>query len=144
MAVNCGAFSSELLGSELFGHVKGAFTSADKETIGKFQAAEGGTIFLDEIGEMPKAQQVYLLRVLQEKVIRKIGDNKDIPVNCRVIAAANNLISEVELGAFREDLLYRLMVLMIKIPPLRERGEDIQLLSIFFLRMRTKGEKKRG
>ncbi|MDP2644827.1 MAG: sigma 54-interacting transcriptional regulator [Desulfobacterales bacterium] len=145
LAVNCGAFSSELLGSELFGHVKGAFTSADQETIGKFQASDGGTIFLDEIGEMPKAQQVYLLRVLQEKVIRKIGGNRDIPVNCRVIAATNkDIISEVELGAFREDLLYRLMVLMIKIPPLRKRGEDIQLLSNIFLKDENQRRKKAG
>jgi two-component system response regulator AtoC len=132
--VNCGGIPETLLESELFGYKKGAFTGADKNKKGLFQEADGGTIFLDEIGELPLALQVKLLRVLQENEIRMIGDSKSTKIDVRVIAAtARDLGEEVKKGAFREDLFYRLNVLPIKIPPLRDRSEDIPLLCDHFI-----------
>jgi len=132
--VNCGGIPETLLESELFGYKRGAFTGADKNKKGMFQEADGGTIFLDEIGELPLALQVKLLRVLQENEVRMIGDSKSIKIDVRVIAAtAKNLEEEVKKGAFREDLFYRLNVLSIKIPPLRDRAEDIPLLCDHFI-----------
>jgi two-component system response regulator AtoC len=132
--VNCGGIPETLLESELFGYKKGAFTGADKNKKGLFQEADGGTIFLDEIGELPLALQVKLLRVLQEDEVRMIGDSKSMKIDVRVIAAtAKNLEEEVKKGAFREDLFYRLNVLPIKIPPLRDRAEDIPLLCDHFI-----------
>lgn len=142
VAVNCGAIPRELVGSELFGYTEGAFTGARKGgSPGKFELAHGGTLFLDEIGDMPLEQQVALLRVLQEKTVTRIGGNKVIPVDVRVICATNkNLWGEVEAGNFRADLYYRLNVISIQIPPLRSRLEDIPLLFEYFLdkiRVRT-------
>ncbi|MGD2037624.1 MAG: sigma-54 dependent transcriptional regulator [Desulfobacterales bacterium] len=132
--VNCGGIPETLLESELFGYKRGAFTGADKNKKGLFQEAEGGTIFLDEIGEMPLDLQVKLLRVLQENEVRMIGDSKSMKIDVRVIAAtAKDLEEEVKKGAFREDLFYRLNVLSIKIPPLRDRTEDIPLLCDHFI-----------
>jgi len=135
IAVNCGAIPTELLESELFGHEKGAFTGAVALRIGRFELADSGTIFLDEIGEMPPILQVKLLRVLQEKAFERIGGTKTVRTDVRIIAATNkNLEDAVKDGTFREDLFYRLNVIPIDIPPLRERPEDIPLLSDFFLR----------
>ncbi len=132
--VNCAALSETLLESELFGHVKGAFTGAYKDKTGKFEQAEGGTIFLDEIGEISPALQVKLLRVIQEKTIEKVGDNKPIRVNMRIVAATNqNLRERIKEKMFREDLFYRLNVFSIHMPPLRERKLDIPLLSGHFV-----------
>jgi two-component system response regulator AtoC len=132
--VNCGGIPENLLESELFGYVKGAFTGADNNKKGLFQEAEGGTIFLDEIGELPLSLQVKILRVLQENEIRPVGDSKTMQIDVRVIAAtAKNLEEEVGKGTFREDLFYRLNVLPIKLPPLRNRPEDIPLLSQHFI-----------
>jgi two-component system response regulator AtoC len=132
--VNCGGIPETLLESELFGYKKGAFTGADKNKKGLFQEADGGTIFLDEIGELPLALQVKLLRVLQENEVRMIGDSKSTKIDVRVIAAtARDLEVEIKKGAFREDLFYRLNVLPIKIPPLRDRSEDIPLLCDHFI-----------
>ncbi len=135
VAVNCGAIPRELIGSELFGYIEGAFTGARKGgSPGKFELASGGTMFLDEIGDMPLEQQVTLLRVLQEKNITRIGDSRTIPVDVRVICATNkNLWQEVEAGNFRADLYYRLNVINIDIPPLRRRKEDIIVLFDYFL-----------
>jgi PAS domain S-box-containing protein len=132
--VNCSAIVEGLFESELFGHVKGAFTGAIKDKIGKFELADGGTIFLDEIGEMPMALQSKLLRVLQDKEFEKVGDTKTVKVDVRVIAATNrNLKDEIKTNNFREDLYYRLCIVPIKMPPLRERKEDIPLLINHFL-----------
>jgi two-component system response regulator AtoC len=132
--VNCGGIPETLLESELFGYKKGAFTGADKNKKGLFQEAEGGTIFLDEIGELPLALQVKLLRVLQENEVRMIGDSKSTKIDVRVIAAtAKDLEAEVKKGTFREDLFYRLNVLTIKMPPLCGRPEDIPLLCDHFV-----------
>jgi two-component system response regulator AtoC len=132
--VNCGGIPATLLESELFGYKKGAFTGADKNKKGLFQEADGGTIFLDEIGELPLDLQVKLLRVLQENEVRMIGDSKSMKIDVRVIAAtAKDLEQEVKKGAFREDLFYRLNVLSIKIPALRDRAEDIPLLCDHFI-----------
>ncbi len=134
VAVNCGAIPESLMESELFGHKKGAFTDAHADKQGLFQEADGGTLFLDEIGELPQKLQVKLLRVLQEGAVRRLGDTKDIDVDVRVIAATiRNLGKEVEQGRFREDLYYRLNVLQISLPPLRERIEDIPLLIDHFI-----------
>ena len=127
--VNCAAIPSELIESELFGHVKGAFTSAIKDRAGKFEAADGGTIFLDEIGDMSLAAQAKVLRALQENLIQRVGADKDIKVNVRVIAATNkNLEKEIAEGRFREDLYHRLAVILIKVPALNDRREDIPML----------------
>ena len=132
--VNCGGIPESLLESELFGYKKGAFTGADRNKKGLFQEAEGGTIFLDEIGELPLSLQVKLLRVLQENEIRRVGDSKSLQIDARVIAATSKkLEEEVEKGSFREDLYYRLNVMKVEIPPLRERTEDIPLLCKHFI-----------
>jgi len=142
--VNCGAIVEGLLESELFGHVKGAFTGAIRDRIGLFQAAEGGTIFLDEIAEVSTALQVKLLRVLQEKRIRPVGDSKELEVDVRVITATNRDVEEaIRTGDLRKDLYYRLNVVSIKIPPLRERKEDISLLVKYFInRFNARSNKK--
>ena len=124
--VNCAAIPSELIESELFGHVKGAFTSAVKDRAGKFEAANGGTIFLDEIGDMSLSAQAKVLRALQENRIQRVGSDKDIKVNVRVVAATNkDLKKEIEEGRFREDLYHRLAVILIKVPALNDRRDDI-------------------
>ncbi len=131
--VNCAAIPSELIESELFGHVKGAFTSAVKDRAGKFEAANSGTIFLDEIGDMSLSAQAKVLRALQENRISRVGSDKDIKVNVRVLAATNkNLKKEIEEGRFREDLYHRLAVILIKVPALNDRREDIPLLITHF------------
>ncbi|WP_179333132.1 sigma-54-dependent transcriptional regulator [Winogradskyella costae] len=131
--VNCAAIPSELIESELFGHVKGAFTSAAKDRAGKFEAANGGTIFLDEIGDMSLSAQAKVLRALQESRIQRVGSDKDIKVNVRVIAATNkNLKKEIEEGKFREDLYHRLAVILIEVPSLNDRRVDIPLLINYF------------
>lgn len=133
--VNCAAIPSELIESELFGHEKGAFTSAVKQRKGKFEQAEGGTIFLDEIGDMSLAAQAKVLRALQERKICRVGSDKDIDVNVRVIAATNkDLKEEIRKGNFREDLYHRIGVVIIRVPALRERAEDIPLLVDHFIR----------
>ncbi|MFO8146208.1 MAG: sigma-54-dependent transcriptional regulator [Bacteroidota bacterium] len=131
--VNCAAIPSELIESELFGHVKGAFTSAVKDRAGKFEAANGGTIFLDEIGDMSLSAQAKVLRALQENKVSRVGSDKDIKVDVRVIAATNkDLKKEIEEKKFREDLFHRLAVILIQVPALNERREDIPLLVEFF------------
>ena len=131
--VNCAAIPSELIESELFGHIKGSFTSAVKDRIGKFEAADKGTIFLDEIGDMSLSAQAKVLRALQEKRITKVGSEKDIPVDVRVIAATNkDLKTEIAQGRFREDLYHRLAVILIEVPFLNDRRDDIPLLIEYF------------
>jgi len=131
--VNCAAIPSELIESELFGHVKGAFTSANKDRAGKFEAANGGTIFLDEIGDMSLSAQAKVLRALQESRIQRVGSDKDIKVNVRVVAATNkNLKKEIANSNFREDLYHRLAVILIEVPSLNDRREDIPLLIEYF------------
>jgi two-component system nitrogen regulation response regulator NtrX len=131
--VNCAAIPTELIESELFGHEKGAFTGATSMRVGKFQQADGGTLFLDEVGDMSPATQAKVLRVLEEGRFERVGGNKMISVDVRVIAATNkNLIDEIALGKFREDLYHRLNVIPIHVPPLRERREDIPLLAAHF------------
>ena len=132
--VNMGAIPTDLVESELFGHEKGAFTDAREKRIGKFEEADGGTIFLDEIGEMDLSLQTKLLRVLQEKEVTRIGSNKIMKLDFRLIAATNkNMLHEVKEGRFREDLFYRLQGFLIHLPPLKERGDDILLLGKSFL-----------
>lgn len=136
VTINCGAIPEELLESELFGYIKGAFTGAVRDKKGRFEVANGGTVFLDEVSEMSPALQVKLLRVLQEREFERIGDVKTIKVDIRVIAATNQDLEElVRRGRFREDLYYRLNVIPIYIPPLRERRDDIPLLLSYFLRL---------
>jgi transcriptional regulator with PAS, ATPase and Fis domain len=131
---NCGAITETLLESELFGYVRGAFTGADRDRKGLFEAAEGGTLFLDEVGETAMSSQAKLLRVLQEHAIRPVGGLTEIAVDVRVVAATNrNLPQEIHRGRFRQDLFYRLAVLTIQIPPLRERVSDIRCLTEHFL-----------
>ena len=137
--VNCAAIPSELIESELFGHVRGAFTSAVKDRSGKFEAAHNGTLFLDEIADMSLAAQAKVLRALQEKKIQRVGNEKDISVDVRVIAATNkNLKQEIKEGRFREDLYHRLAVILIHVPTLKERLDDIPLLTYHFINLLTK------
>ncbi|QTN38960.1 sigma-54-dependent Fis family transcriptional regulator [Cryomorphaceae bacterium] len=132
--VNCAAIPAELIESELFGHEKGAFTSAVKQRKGKFENAQGGTLFMDEIGDMSLSAQSKVLRALQEKKITRVGGDKEIKVDVRVIAATNkNLVEEIKEGRFREDLYHRLSVILIKVPSLNDRAEDIPLLANHFL-----------
>jgi DNA-binding NtrC family response regulator len=137
--VHCAALAKTLLESELFGHEKGAFTGADQARVGRFELANHGTIFLDEIGEIPEEIQVKLLRVLQEREIQRVGGNRLIPIEVRLVAATNkDLKKEVDQGRFREDLFYRLNVIPIKVPPLRDRKEDISVLATYFLHKYTR------
>ena len=139
LVINCGGIPEHLLESELFGYMKGAFTSAYSDKAGLFEVAEGGTIFLDEIGELPTILQVKLLRVIQEKAFRRVGGSEDIRVDVRLIAATNqNLEQKTTDGSFREDLYYRLNVIPIHMPPLREREEDIPILTEHFINKYSK------
>ncbi|MCB9736154.1 MAG: sigma 54-interacting transcriptional regulator [Deltaproteobacteria bacterium] len=134
VVINCGAIPENLLESELFGHVRGAFTGAVTTTQGRFQAANNGTLFLDEVGEMPLPLQVKILRAIQEKTVVKVGDTRAETVDIRIVAATNKrLVEEVRAGRFREDLYYRLNVITLDLPPLRERGDDIVLIARYFL-----------
>ena len=133
--VNCAAIPSELIESELFGHERGAFTSAIKQRKGKFEQADGGTLFMDEIGDMSLSAQAKVLRALQERKISRVGSDRDIEVDVRVIAATNkNLEQEIRDGNFREDLYHRIGVILIKVPPLRERKGDVAILVNHFLK----------
>ena len=133
--VNCAAIPSELIESELFGHERGAFTSAVKQRKGKFEQADGGTLFMDEIGDMSLAAQAKVLRALQESRISRVGSDRDIEVNVRVVAATNkNLREEIQKGNFREDLYHRLAVIVVRVPPLREHAGDIPALVEHFIR----------
>jgi two-component system response regulator PilR (NtrC family) len=135
VTINCGAIPEQLMESEMFGHKKGSFTSAVADKVGLFEVADGGTLFLDEVGELPLTIQVKLLRAIQERVIRRVGANEDIKVDVRIIAATNrDLEHMVKEGTFRQDLYYRLNVINIKTPSLRERKDDIPLLANFFLK----------
>jgi len=142
--VNCAALTESLLESELFGHVKGAYTGAVKDRAGRFETANGGNIFLDEIGDLPPATQVKLLRVLEEKIIERVGANASIPVDVRIISATNqDLMKLIKNGAFREDFYFRINVIPVHLPPLRERIEDIPLLAdAFFRKIRLKISKE--
>ena len=136
--VNCAAIPSELIESELFGHIKGAFTSAIKDREGKFELSNNGTLFLDEVADMSLAAQAKVLRALEEDKIQRVGGNKDIKVDVRVIAATNkNLHNEIKVGNFREDLFHRLAVILIEVPPLNDRKEDIDLLVNHFVTLLT-------
>ncbi len=144
VSVNCAAIPSSLIASELFGHEKGSFTGALQRRLGRFELADGGTIFLDEIGELPTEIQITLLRVLQERVFERVGGNQSIRADVRVIAATNrDLQAAIEAGTFRIDLFYRLNVVPFEMPPLRERKEDIPLLMEYFIdRYASKAGKK--
>ena len=143
--VNCAAIPSELIESELFGHEKGSFTSAIKQHKGKFEQADGGTLFLDEVGDMSLAAQAKVLRVLQEKKLSRVGSDKDISVDVRVIAATNkNLEKEIAEGNFREDLYHRLNVIPVRVPSLDERKDDIPMLIDYFLKKYTEGGRSRS
>ena len=147
MSVSCAAIPVSLIASELFGHEKGAFTGALQRRLGRFELAEGGTIFLDEIGELPIETQIALLRVLQEHEFERVGGNQTMRANVRVIAATNrDLKAAIEAGTFRRDLFYRLNVFPIQMPPLRERKEDIPILVEYFIDRYTSkaGKKIRG
>ena len=142
--VNCAALQENLLESELFGHEKGAFTSADKQRIGRFEQADGGTLFLDEVGDMSPSTQAKILRVLQEHEFERLGGTRTLRVDVRIIAATNrNLTTMVQEGRFREDLYYRLNVVSVEMPPLRERKDDIIALADFFVQ-RFSGELKKS
>ncbi len=142
--LNCAAVPADLIESELFGHEAGAFTGATKQRRGKFERASGGTIFLDEVGDMPAAMQAKLLRVLQEGEIERVGGNELIKIDARVVAASNRLLSEeVERGTFRADLYDRLNVIPISIPPLRERKDDVELLATHFLKVACEANEQR-
>jgi transcriptional regulator with GAF, ATPase, and Fis domain len=137
--VNCAAIPEKLFESEFFGHIKGAFTGADKDRVGRIQVADGGTLFLDEIAEIPIGLQSKLLQVLQEQQFERVGENRSRKVDVRIIAATNrDLEKEIETGDFRNDLFYRLSVFPIEVPPLRERREDIPMLTAHFLKMCAK------
>jgi two-component system response regulator HydG len=142
--VNCAALNESLLESELFGHVKGAFTGAHRGREGRFEAAAGGDIFLDEIGDLPLSTQIKLLRVLEEKVVERVGDHRSIKVDVRIISATNrDLAGLIAKGAFREDFFYRINVIPIHVPPLRDRAEDIPLLArSFFNKIQLKSAKQ--
>ena len=145
VAVNCSALPENLLESELFGHKKGAFTGAFQDKIGLFEEAECGTIFLDEVNSMALSLQTKLLRVLQERMIRRVGDTKTVPINVRVVAASNEqLQAKMRNGSFREDLFYRLAVIPVDLPSLRERTEDIPLLVNYFLQKNASHEQHRA
>jgi transcriptional regulator with GAF, ATPase, and Fis domain len=134
VSVNCAAVPRELIASELFGHEKGAFTGATQRRLGRFELAHGGTIFLDEVGELPMETQVALLRVLQERAFERVGGSAAVRVDVRVIAATNrDLQAAIEAGKFRSDLFYRLNVFPIAVPALRERADDIPLLVEYFI-----------
>ena len=134
VSVNCAAIPRDLIASELFGHEKGSFTGAVQRRLGRFELAEGGTIFLDEVGELPLETQIALLRVLQEHEFERVGGTRSIPTNVRVVAATNrNLQAAIAAGTFRSDLFYRLNVFPIDVPPLRERREDIPVLVEYFV-----------
>ena len=141
--VNCASLTDSLLESELFGHVRGAYTGAIRDRIGRFETASGGDIFLDEIGDLPLATQIKLLRVLEEKSIERVGNNAPIPVDVRIISATNwDLPKLVEMGKFRKDFFFRINVIPIHLPPLRDRMEDIPLLAeTFFQKIRLKSDK---
>ncbi len=135
IAVNCGAIPQELMESELFGHLKGSFTGADQDKIGLFQAANGGTLFLDEVADLPLQTQVKLLRVIQEKSIRPVGSQKEVPIDVRLLSATHkNLSTEVEQGRMRQDLYFRINVIELSVPPLRERIEDLYELTLALLK----------
>jgi transcriptional regulator with PAS, ATPase and Fis domain len=135
LSINCASLNEHLLESELFGHKRGSFTGAIRDRVGRFEAAHDGTVFLDEIGDMPPAMQAKLLRVLEEKVVERVGDNVPIPVNVRLISATNKDLDElVSQDKFREDLLYRINSIFIKVPPLRERTEDIPVIAFHYLK----------
>jgi two-component system response regulator PilR (NtrC family) len=139
--VNCGAIPPELMESELFGHIKGSFTGATDNKEGLFQAAQGGTLFLDEVADLPLPMQVKLLRVIQEKAVRPVGANEEIPIDVRVLSATHkDLAQEVDEGRFRNDLYYRINVISLAVPALRERQEDIPLLADFFLKRLANGD----
>ncbi len=143
--VNCAAIPSELIESELFGHEKGSFTSAIKQHKGKFEQADGGTLFLDEIGDMSLAAQAKVLRVLQERKLSRVGSDKDIEVDVRVVAATNkDLAEEIKKGTFREDLYHRLSVILIKVPSLDERKDDIPVLIDYFIKKYTESSAPRS
>lgn len=143
VAINCGAVAEHLVESELFGHVKGAFTDALTDRVGKFEYANGGTLFLDEVGDMPIATQIKLLRVLEERQITRVGDNKSIPVNVRVVSATNRHLEEaINKGTFRNDLYFRLKVVTVDLPPLAERRDDVIPLVDFFRRQAARRHQK--
>jgi transcriptional regulator with GAF, ATPase, and Fis domain len=144
VSVNCAAIPRDLIASELFGHEKGAFTGATQRRLGRFESADGGTIFLDEAGELPSETQISLLRVLQEREFQRVGSNESLPIDVRVVAATNrDLEAAIAAGGFREDLFYRLNVFPIEVPPLRQRREDIPLLVEYFVdRYASKAGKK--
>jgi two-component system response regulator HydG len=143
IVINCSAYPDTLLESELFGHEKGAFTGAIRHKPGRFELADGGTVFLDEIGEIPPSSQIKLLRVLQTQKFERLGSEKTLSVNVRIIAATNkDLLDQVKKGLFREDLYYRLNVIPVLLPPLRERRNDIPLLARHFLRFFAEAQAK--